>query len=413
MRANNHVKWATSAILASIAFSNPALAAGADQAKNDDQLEIKPIAEARLRYEAVDQGALEADALTLRLRAGAEAKLGNFSILAEGEGTVAAVDDYNAFPFVIVDSQRRPQFAGVSDPQNMELNRLQLQYKSKEITATAGRQRINLDDQRWVGSVGWRQNEQTFDAIRGEAAQGPVVLDLTYAISQRTIFGQDAGPRAAIDGKFIFAAAGTKLGPVQGKLFSYLIDYDETFALPNSSQTYGGYLAPAVPLGKAAKLNLRASYARQSDYGRNPFDYAADYWSFEGGTKLAGFNITGGWEQLGSNNGRAVQTPLATLHKFNGWTDLFLTTPPNGLEDAYLSVGRAFDGVKMLPGLNANVAFHQFDSARADLEYGTEWDASAGFKIGKVGLLLKYANYHAKDFGVDTRKLWLQAEWAL
>ena len=67
----------------------------------------------------------------------------------------------------------------------------------------------------------------------------------------------------------------------------------------------------------------------------------------------------------------------------------------------------------MLPGLNASVAFHQFDSARAGLEYGTEWDASAGFKIGKVGLLLKYANYDAKDFGVDTRKLWLQAEWAL
>jgi hypothetical protein len=66
-----------------------------------------------------------------------------------------------------------------------------------------------------------------------------------------------------------------------------------------------------------------------------------------------------------------------------------------------------------MPGLNANVAFHQFDSAVGDLEYGTEWDASAGFKIGKFGLLLKYADYDAMAFGVDTRKLWLQAEWAL
>jgi hypothetical protein len=413
MRVNKHFIRAAGASLALFALSMPAFAVDADKAQQPDQLQIKPIVDARLRYESVDQGPLEADALTLRLRAGAEARLGKFSILAEGEGTLAPVNDYNAFPFVIIDSQRRPQFAVVSDPQNVELNRLQLQYKSKELTVTAGRQRINLDDQRWVGSVGWRQNEQTFDAIRGEATVGPVSLDLTYAISQRTIFGGDAGPRAAIGGKFIFAGLGTKLGPIQGKLFSYLIDYDEGFALPNSSQTYGGYLAGSVPLGKATEFSLRASYARQSDYGRNPFDYAADYWSFEAGTKLAGFNITGGWERLGSDNGRAIQTPLATLHKFNGWADLFLTTPPNGLEDAYLSVGRTFEGVKMLPGLNANVAFHQFDSARSNLEYGTEWDASAGFKIGKVGLLLKYANYDAKDFGADTRKLWLQAEWAL
>lgn len=412
MRAKNYLTWATAAVLASLASSNPAFAAEADKAETPGQLEIKPMVDARLRYEEVDQGPLEADALTLRLRAGVEAKLGHFSILAEGEGTAAAVNNYNAFPFTIDDSQRRPQFAVISDPQGVELNRLQLEYKSEEFTITAGRQRINLDDQRWVGSVGWRQNEQTFDAIRGEAVLGPVSLDLTYAISQRTIFGEDAGPRTAIDGKFVFAGVGTKLGSIQGKLFSYLIDYDEAFALPNSSQTYGGYLSAAVPLGKATKLNLRGSYARQSDYGQNPFDYAADYWAFEAGSRLAGFNITAGWEQLGSDHGKAVQTPLATLHRFNGWADLFLTTPPNGLEDAYISVGRAFDGVKLLPGLNANISFHQFDSAKINLEYGMEWDASAGFKIGKVGLMLKYAHYLAKDFGVDTRKLWLQAEYA-
>ena len=405
MRKWNPWVGTTVAFFALLTVATPVAAADADK------LQIKPVLDARLRYEAVDQGALDAKAVTLRLRAGAEAKLGPFSLLAEGEGMVAPVDAYNALPFPIADDQRRPRYAVVSDPRNVELNRLQLQYKSSRATVTLGRQRINLDDQRWVGSVGWRQNEQTFDAARAEAKLGPIDVDLTYALSQRTIFGEDAGPRTAIHGHFVFAGVGSKLGPIQGKLFSYLIDYDETFALPNSSQTYGGYLAGAVPLRKATKLSLRASYARQSDYGRNPFDYAADYWSFEAGTKLAGFNVTGGWEQLGSDNGRAVQTPLATLHKFNGWADLFLSSPPNGLEDAYLSVGRSFEGVKMLPGLNANIAFHQFDSAKGDIEYGTEWDASAGFKIGKVGLLLKYANYDAEDFGVDTRKLWLQAEW--
>jgi hypothetical protein len=412
MRNLNQLAAAAAALLAPLLFPTPAIAADGEETPAPDAIQIKPILDARLRYEAVDQGPLEADALTLRLRAGAEAKLGKLSLLAEGEGTLAPVADYNAFPFPIEDTQRRPQYAVVSDPRNIELNRLQLQYRSKDVALTAGRQRINLDDQRWVGSVGWRQNEQTFDAVRGEAQLGPLALDLTYAISQRTIFGEDAGPRTHIDGNLFFAGIGSKLGPVQGKLFSYLIDYEETFALANSSQTYGGFLSGDIPLGRTTKLSLRASYARQSDYGDNPFDYAADYWSFQAGTTIAGFNLGGGWEQLGSDNGQAVQTPLATLHKFNGWADLFLTTPPAGLEDAYLSVGRTFDKVKALPGLNASMAFHQFDSAKGDVDYGTEWDASVGLRLGKVGILFKYADYDAASFGTDTRKLWLQAEWA-
>lgn len=413
MRICKHLAGAAVAFLAMLPFSRPAAAAEADEPQRSDQIRIEPILDMRLRYELVDQGSLGADAVTLRIRAGAQANLGSFSALVEGEGTVAPVNDYNAFAFPVSDDQRRPQYAVIADPENIELNRLQLQYKTKDLTVTAGRQRINLDDQRWVGSVGWRQNEQTFDAIRGEAALGPIAVDLTYAISQRTIFGADAGPRTAIDGNFLFAGVGTTPGRIQGKLFTYLIDYDETFALPNSSQTYGGYVTGTIPLAKTTKLTFRASYARQSDYGRNPFDYATNYWSFEAGTKLASFSINGGWEQLGSDNGRALQTPLATLHKFNGWADMFLTTPPNGLEDAYLTLGWASDSVKALPGLKANITFHQFDSAKGDIEYGKEWDASAGFKIGKVALLLKYADYDATDFGADTSKLWLQAEWAL
>lgn len=399
------------AAIAAISLATPGWAAVPKQAPAGGALEIKPIVDARLRYEFVEQGELDANALSFRLRAGGQAKLGSISILAEGEGTLAPVNSYNAFPFPLPDSQRRPEYAVVADPQNAELNRLQIQYKSKALTATVGRQRINLDDQRWVGSVGWRQNEQTFDAVRAEGKAGPVVIDLAYAISQRTIFGADAGPRTAYDGEFIFAGVGSKLGPLEGKLFSYLLDYEESFFLANSSQTYGAILSGGLPLGRDRKLSLRASYARQSDYGDNAARYAADYWSIDGGTAIRGINVAAGWEQLGSDNGRAVQTPMATLHKFNGWADLFLTTPPAGLQDAYVSVGKTFGRVKALPGLNFNLAFHQFDSAVGDLEYGTEWDASAGFKIGKTGVLIKYADYRARGFGADTRKMWLQTEW--
>ena len=133
MRKFSHLAGAVA-----FAISSPALAAEADKSAGTEQLQIKPILDARLRYEAVDQGALDADAFTLRLRAGAEAKLGKLSLLAEGEGTAALVNHYNAFPFPIADSQRRPQYSVVSDPENIELNRVQLQYKSKDFGVTIG-----------------------------------------------------------------------------------------------------------------------------------------------------------------------------------------------------------------------------------------------------------------------------------
>ena len=61
--------------------------------------------------------------------------------------------------------------------------------------AHAARQRLQLDNQRFIGNVGWRQNEQTFDALRGQAKAGPFALDLAYATAMREVwkkFPQDA-----------------------------------------------------------------------------------------------------------------------------------------------------------------------------------------------------------------------------
>ena len=409
------------ALLASpVALAHPAFAAekpfGAPVPVSED-ITFDPIIDARLRYEAVDQPTIDADAVTARLRAGFEIKHApsHLSFLVEAEGTLGLQNDYNAFPFPLPGaSQRRPGFSVVPDGESIDLNRLQVQYKTKAFALTVGRQRINLDDQRFVGSVAWRQNEQTFDAVRAEASLGPVTLDGTYAIQQDSIFGSEAGPRRSMDGDFVFLNAGAKLGPITAKAFSYMIDYDEAFAFANSSQTYGARLSGSVPLSKAVKLNVLASYARQMDLGQNPVDYEADYVLGEVGLSSMGFTLTGGYELLGADKtaGKSFQTPLATLHKFNGWADLFLTTPAAGLEDYYLSLAKVLPKVKSLPGLNATVAYHEFRSDVGSTKYGTEWNASLGFKVSNVGLLLKYADYNAKAFGADKSILWLQAEVA-
>lgn len=432
--------FTATALAAPLAFAQPAFAAPAPAPKFGDPVAISPdvtidpIIDARLRWENVEQPTTEADAVTLRVRAGVEVKHkpSHLAFLVESEATLGLSNRYNAYPGNLgltnpPASQLRPAYSVVADPENIELNRLQLQYKDKHVTLTLGRQRINHDDQRWVGAVGWRQNEQTFDAVRGEGKIGPVALDVAYAISQRTIFGYDAGQRTAYDGDFFLLGASAKLGPVQLKAISYLLDYDlkeNTAPTPLAlqkqladSQTYGLRANANFKLTPKIGLGLLASYARQSAYADNTLDFAADYIAAEGNLSYAGFTLTGGWEKLGSDavvgGRRSVQTPLATLHKFNGWADLFLVTPDNGLQDAYVGLAYKFPKGKGLPGMTAQVTWHQFDSDFGDLEYGQEWNAQVGFKVGPVGMLAKYAQfYSANPTLADTRKIWLQAEYA-
>ncbi len=371
-----------------------------------DGVTIDPIVAARLRYEAVDQasGLDDAGALTARLRAGAEIKAGIVSLIAEAEGTLALADDYNdTLPFNGIEP-----FPVVADQENFELNRLQLSVMDEGNGATIGRQRIILDNARFVGNVGWRQNEQTFDAIRGQATIGPATFDATYAVSQRTIFGVDS-PNEHFDGDFVFLNGGVEVAGVDAKAFAYLIDYDDRIAF--SSQTYGLRANADLELPGLFALKAEASVATQSDYGANPVDYTAPYYSVKLGATVAGFGLTAGYEELGSDGGvAAFQTPMATLHAFNGWADVFLNTPTFGVRDYYVTVGRSFGGIRLLPGFNASVTYHQFDSDFGSQDLGTEWDASLGFKAGPVSLLVKYADYDADTFAVDTEKLWLQAE---
>ncbi len=387
-------------------------------------LKLKPLVDARFRYEHVDQAPLlDADAVTVRVRAGVEASSKTVSMLVEAEGTLAVSERYNSF------LNGKPTFAAVADPQNIELNRAQIQFKGIPKTViTIGRQRINLDDQRFVGSVGWRDNEQTFDAARIEyTGIKNVKADITYAIADRTIWGVNGGNRfsparlASIGGDNVFVNLSYKhkIGTLTG--FAYLVDQDEALVsnFQLSSQTYGFRFAGATPLNKATKLTYAASYAHQTGFHRNPNRYDADYFLGELGIESKGFKLLGGYEVLGADRGQALtsfQTPLATLHKFNGWADKFLTTPGNGLQDIYGTIGYTkpkfgkFDSIALL------ATYHDFKSNRLSVHYGNEFDAQIVAKMKKYTFTLKYADFNAKAVGAglptDTRKLWASVEWA-
>src|SRR5690606_30341465 len=122
----------------------------------------------------------------------------------------------------------------VADPENLELNRFQVSWMREGTGVTLGRQRIVLDNARFVGNVGWRQNEQTFDAVRGQARLGPITVDATYSASQRTVFGSDS-PNDHYDGDLVLLNGGIDLPSFDARAFAYLIDYQDRPAF--SSQT--------------------------------------------------------------------------------------------------------------------------------------------------------------------------------
>jgi hypothetical protein len=380
------------------------------------EVRVTPLAEARLRYEHVDQDGLaeNADALTLRVRAGVSASAGGFGALVEAQGNLAVADAY-------YDGLEGPATRPlVADPQNVAIHRLQGRYASRRFALTAGRQRIALDDERFVGASGFRQNGQSFDAVRLEwTPLAGVKADASYVWSVRTIWGIDGtGPRQrAVGGDTVLlnASARTPLGTLTG--FGYWIDQDEAAVQGYrlSSRTFGARLVGIQALAADVKLGWTASHARQSDHHRNPNRYRADYWLGELALDARGWKLAGGYEVLGADRGTALtsfQTPLATGFKFNGWADKFLTTPPDGLRDLYLSVGRGWKVAGPARPLSLQATWHRFTSDRLLRRYGDEIDLLATARLGRYTLSARYAAYQASGFATDTHKAWLQLEWA-
>ena len=374
--------------------------------------ETKPIVDARLRYENVEQVGVprDADAVTLRARLGFETgKAWETALLVEGEFVTPLDSNYNSTV------NGKTQYATVADPENYELNRLQLTNTSlPQTTITLGRQRVNLDDQRFVGNAGWRQNEQTFDALRVvNRTLTNVTVDVTYLNQVNRVFGKDS-PQGAYQGDNLLAnlAYQTSIGKLTG--FGYLLKFDPIPGVPaairDSSATYGARFSGERPLSRI-KLGYVVSYAHQEDRGANPIKFGDDYYFAELTATYRQFNIGAGWEILDGDGTKGFTTPLATLHKFQGWADKFLTTPPNGIDDRYVNAGFLMKGVGPFDTVSATASYHDFHSQRLWLKYGNEVNLQLQAKWHRFLGTLKYADYNAEGFATDTTKYWAQIEF--
>jgi hypothetical protein len=404
------IACASTALLAS-------LGARADGAgPKEALLATRPLIDLRLRFENVEQEPLanEANATTLRARLGFETgKVGNTALLVEGEGVFPIDGAYRPDPLL----PKNAAYPVVSDPEGYEINRLQLTNTSLPgTTITLGRQRIGLDDQRFIGNSGWRQNEQTFDALRVvNKSVKNLVLDVSYLDQINRVNGPES-PQGRYEGDSFLLNAGylTKIGKLTG--FGYLLEFEPIAGVPaavrDSTSTYGLRFAGDRPVGKV-KLAYAASYATQTDYSDNPLDFDVDYRMEELSVTFKQFTFGVGEEILEGTGVKGFTTPLGTLHKFQGWADKFVATPPNGLEDRYVNLGATFKALGPIETLGIVVSYHDYNAERIDAYYGDEFNVSLAIKHKKSSVMLKFADYEegALPAARDTQKVWAQVEF--
>jgi hypothetical protein len=429
------------------------IAASAAQAEadplTDALMKSKVSGNFRVRQESVDLDSAtvdDASALTLRSRLGIEtAPQKGLTAILEFEDTRALFgqDEY---------APETAGYAVVVDPENTEVNRAYLRYRGiSRLDMGLGRQRLVLDNQRFVGNVGWRQDEQTFDAFSASYTGVPD-WSLFYAYVDHVNGIADVEPAFNFDidsSDHLLNAAWTGLKFGKLSAYGYALENEEPDAalrnLPprvnalNLTLRYrenataglrfdGNY---TLPLTLPVRLLYTAEYAIQELENATGLDFDTDYSLIDAGAGyVTGIGVVSARlarETLGSDRaGNAMQgfqTPYATKHAFNGWVDMFLNTPAGGLVDTYLTLAADLTpyGIKLM------AVYHEYAEDDGPLrggaprDFGSEWNLQGTRQFGAhytVGL--KYGNYEADGdvpvligttANVDTEKFWLWAEY--
>lgn len=284
-------------------------------------------------------------------------------------------------------------FAKILDPALTQVN----QYYLTGYGAKYGRQKIVLNNARFIGDVGWRQNDQTFDALTYENA----TLIPKTTLQAGYVFGIDPAATGT-DRDLKLAYLNAKVSPVKGHNIAAFYIANEEVTAPASSAKHQGLRAD----GAFGMFLYEVSMAQQDAY-KDGTVADADYSDLQLGLKFPVLTVKLQQEVLEPG----FATPLATLHAFNGWADRLTTTPTNGLVDTALWLKAPVLGTEL------TLACHDFQSDKGSTDYGVEHDLLVSKKFtDKISGLIKYSLYKGDSeapttsLKSDAKKLWLQVE---
>lgn len=378
----------------------------------------------RYRYEWVDAENIgkEANASTLRTRLGYMTGdyLGVAAFIQLQDVSVVGGELYNSTV------NGRTEYPVVADPKGSQVQQAFMSYNGLPGTVFKyGRQAINLDNQRFIGTVEWRQNAQSFDAFTVANTSLPdTTIFYGHVSNVNRVFGNNS-PQGNLDmSSELLNIAYKGFAPLSMVGYGYFLDYGKnqqppaSFSNTLSNKTLGlrfdgGYKPEAM----STKFLYTAEYAKQSDYADGASTVDGDYMNLMAGVDVSDVQVKLHYEKLSGDGVYGFATPLATLHAFNGWADKFLVTPRDGLKDMFLSAST------ILAGVNLTAMYHKYTSDNLGYDYGSEWNFQAAKKINKsLVLTAKYAAYSGDKntdnlarnvpaaLARDLDKFWLMAD---
>lgn len=307
-----------------------------------------------------------------------------------------------------------PQYVNyvtINDPRGTRVDQAFLEYDDFFKTdIKAGRQRIQLDNQRFIGNAGWRQTEQTFDSATltntylrhtnlfyGYIGQ----VNRVWGPNGTGIFSNNTNYTHLINGRY-----DTDYGSVTG--YGYFIKNSTT---PNfSTKSLGLRFNGNLPV-KSVKLLYTLEYAHQNNVYNNPVSYSANYTNIGAGINFDTFigkaELDLQREELGGSNtrtGASFRTPYATFHNFQGWAELFTTTPNAGVADTFVNAS-----ITLLRDIKLLATYHNFRSSAGSMAYGEEIDFEISKDFTKYFTgALAYANFGSKNKQFPhTQNIWL------
>lgn len=419
--------------------ASPAFAADAPPAQPQTLLEAiqmgKPMTNFRLRYENVDQEAYQsatkkldnANMLTLRSLVGWQtAPFKDFSFAAQLIDVHQFTDNTNDRRGNVSESGKS-NYPNIVDPAYTDVNQLYVDWTGiKNTKLRLGRQQLNLDNVRFIGDIGFRQVMQVFDGIsitnksiadteifaahfekvrqiNTELRDGNIdminakyrisptesLVGYGYFIDAENLSQNGGNPTAASTA----AQGGNGLGASQ--------DTTPTATTDASTKTFGFRLDGARKVSDDWKMIYTAEYAKQDDYRGGSALIDAHYYKLGAGAGYGNWSIRLDHEVLSSNNGKyAFQTPLGTNHLFQGWADVFLVTPRQGMEDTFVTVAGSIEKAKLIAEYHVFKSDKDFQSVNGKLgdKYGTEFDASVAYPFTpKITGKLEYAKFNESD----------------
>ncbi len=381
--------------------------------------DVKFKGELRPRYQFSDRKATTADAgnqVTNRTNLNVSANL----FEAEGlNGTIElnAVNDFGS------EQQANKDVGG--EALGAKFSQANIDYTVAGVTGIIGRKTVNLDNQRFIGSVGWKQNFQTFDlaAVAYGTGSFNILAAYVYGVNAIGDMGYDYGrsPEPKYAGGITSGRTNSALVNASYKVMDPLKISAYAYLLGSASDTYGLAATGKIAAGDSMKFNYRAEFAMQQKASLKTFGSpvsanpehpdsllgSAMYFNLDVGANFSGilaglnYEVLGGADTTDAKTSQ-FQTPLATKHKFNGWADQFLGTPSTGLQDLNVRAGYKFATAGKIIGF-----YHMFSAAAdsatvstggvaAGDAYGSEFDIAYSTKlpgVNNVGLLVKAAMY--------------------